>query len=311
MLDHQKMQKKVVQIAIAVSLFMHVFVMVVKWQPEIENSLRRINEKVTKIRLVEPKKEEIVDEKQKALQKKMNLPRQIVTSEKSELDLAPVPTRFLSEKTQVADRQTTAKKIGAFKEAGKGQKVGSETLQKKVAKATKKAKKAKVSLSALGQVKVPDSVAPKMEERELASLGLENGREGVAGFARNNDYVQDIPLGDMTKLNTTEYKYYGFYHRIKQRLEQHWGRTLQEKAQTIAKRGGRVPASSDKVTALSITIDQMGKIVDIELKSSSGVTEFDEAAIDSFNKAGPFPNPPKGMIVNGRAKIEWGFVVKS
>ncbi len=304
------MQKKVVQTALAVSALLHVFVMVIKWQPEIENSVRKLNEKITKIRLVEPKKE--LEEKVSAATKKTEaLPRQIVTTEKSNLDLAPVPTRFLSEKTQVADRQTTAKKIGIFKEAGKGQKVGSETIQKKVAKAKKVAKKAKVSLSALGQVKVPDSVAPKAEERELASLGLQNGKEGIAGYARNNDYVQDIPLGDMTKLNTTEYKYYGFYHRIKQRLEQHWGRTLQEKAATIAKRGGRVPASTDKITALSITIDQMGTIVDIELKSSSGVTEFDDAAIDSFNKAGPFPNPPKGMIVNGRAKIEWGFVVKS
>ena len=301
-------QRKSIQIALIISFALHLGVVVVKWQPEILATAKEVREKITRIKLVDPVKE---DQRTVAKTKPVVTKRQIITTEKSELDLKPVPTRFLSENDQVVDRQTTTKRIGAFKEAGKGQKVGSETVQEKVAKAQTVAKKAKVSLSALGQVKIPKSVALKKEETNLASLGLQNGREGVAGFARNNDYIEDIPLGDMTKLNTVEYKYYGFYHRIKQRLEQHWGRTLQEKAQNIVKRGGRVPASMDKVTALSITLNSLGQIIDIELRSSSGVTEFDEAAIDSFNKAGPFPNPPKGMIKNGMAKIEWGFVVKS
>jgi len=42
------------------------------------------------------------------------------------------------------------------------------------------------------------------------------------------------------------------------------------------------------------------------------VKELDDAAIESFNKAGPFPNPPKDLISNsGTAIIKWGFVVKS
>src|SRR5690606_30007430 len=155
------------------------------------------------------------------------------------------------------------------------------------AKAETKANREKVSLAALGQVKVPKNIAPKKAERELSSLGLKNGKAGLAGLAKNNDYVEDIPLGDMTKLNTIEFKYYGFYHRIKQRLEQHWGRTLQQKAENMVKRGRRAPASQDRITALSITLDTMGRIVDIEVRSSSGISEFDEAAIDSFNKAGP------------------------
>jgi protein TonB len=45
--------------------------------------------------------------------------------------------------------------------------------------------------------------------------------------------------------------------------------------------------------------------------SSSGQQELDSAAVESFNKSGPFPNPPKGMLKNGVAVLEWGFVVKS
>lgn len=305
--DHK--QKKAIQYALGISFLVHAVVLVARFQPTIFDTAK-VQEKVTKVHLVEPEQMQAAQE-EKRIQAKMETKRQIVTSEKSELELKPVPTRFLSEHNQAVDRQTVAKQVGSFKEAGLGQKTGSETVAQKTAKAQTSAKEAKVSLAALGQVKVHKSIAPKKAEKELSSLGLANGRAGQAGLARNNDYVEDIPLGDMTKLNTVEFKYYGFYHRIKQRLEQHWGRTLQEKAQTMVKRG-RAPASTeDRITALSITLDNFGRIVDIELRSSSGISEFDEAAIDSFNKAGPFPNPPQGMMVNGKAKIEWGFVVKS
>ncbi len=303
------MQKRTIQCALGVSFLLHALVMVARFQQNTV-SPSSAREKVTKVQLVEPEEiQQAVEAKR--IQAKIETKRQIVTSEKSDVKLAPVPTRFLSEHNQAVDRQTVSKQIGSFKEAGKGQKQGSETIQQKTAKAQTSAKETKVSLAALGQVKVHKSIAPKKAEREISSLGLENGRAGLAGLARNNDFVEDVPLGDMTKLNTVEFKYYGFYHRIKQRLEQHWGRTLQEKAENMVKRGRRAPASQDRITALSITLDNQGKILDIELRSSSGVSEFDEAAIDSFNKAGPFPNPPQGMMVNGKAKIEWGFVVKS
>ena len=62
--------------------------------------------------------------------------------------------------------------------------------------------------------------------------------------------------------------------------------------------------------AAKIKIDNKGNIIDIFIKGSSGIEELDEAAIESFNKAGPFPNPPRGMVRSGQAIIEWGFVVK-
>jgi protein TonB len=58
-------------------------------------------------------------------------------------------------------------------------------------------------------------------------------------------------------------------------------------------------------------INHKGEIVHVKVIGTSGVRELDEAAVESFNKAGPFPNPPQGMLKNGVATIEWGFVVKS
>jgi protein TonB len=244
--------------------------------------------------------------------------KQIVATEKGREE-EPVDSRFMGEKNQSFDRQTTATDIGSFKNAGKGIRQGADAIapgapkpKKKESMASAKPGKKKRKIS-LGDLSIGDSEPDfDTEGAEMAqALGLENGIASEMGLGRNNDYVDDIPLGDVTNLNTIEYKYYGFYHRIKQRLEQHWGSSLKEKAAKLYRTGRRIPANENKVTSLLITLDTKGNIVDIAVKTTSGVRELDDAAIESFNRAGPFPNPPQGMMVDGRAKIEWGFVVKS
>ena len=40
--------------------------------------------------------------------------------------------------------------------------------------------------------------------------------------------------------------------------------------------------------------------------------ELDDAAVEAFRQAAPFPNPPKGLIeTDGTIKIRWNFVVES
>ncbi len=257
------------------------------------------------------------------VQKKSGKIKQIVTTEntgkKKEND-----SRFLSEKTQTYDRQTVSKRIGVFKETGKGIKKGVKKLTqaKKNTKVTKKVAKSQKKKGVIKRTKkisfndlALGSETPKREKkaemkRKLAALGLKSGREGLLGLSQNNDFIEDVPLGDVTNLNTVEYKYYGFYHRIKQKLEQYWGNSLRKKAESLYKQGRRIPASENRITSLTITMDNGGNIVDIKINSTSGVRELDDAAIESFKKAGPFPNPPKGMMKDGHAQIEWGFVVK-
>lgn len=244
---------------------------------------------------------------------------QIVNTEKTGKEIEPVDSRFLGEKNQSFARQTIAKKVASFKEAGKGQRNGDQS--KSVVTDIPKSDSGKSK----GQNNRPDKLsladfAPtandhilsetKSKKKEASALGLENGALGKTGLAQSSDYVEDLPLGDVANLNTVEFKYFGFYDRIRRKLEQYWGNSLREKADILYKSGRRLPASMTKITSLLITIDNQGNIIHVLVKSTSGVQELDDAAIDSFNKAGPFPNPPRGMLIDGVAKIEWGFVVK-
>ena len=222
--------------------------------------------------------------------------KQIVQSEDS--DNKEIKDKaYLSDKTRSFDRQTRARVTDVFKEGAAG--------------GAKKKQGAKdLKLSDLGTRPGEDpfkSAAKEYTDKKNGSSQDTPERK----VSSTNDYLEELPPGDLTNLNTVEYKYYGFYHRIRQKLEQFWGRSLYEKAEQLAKDGRRVPASEDLITALQITLDEKGNIIGIHILGSSGIKELDDAAVESFNEAGPFPNPPKDLIVDGKVTIEWGFVVKS
>lgn len=222
--------------------------------------------------------------------------KQIVQSEDSQKREVKEDA-FLSDKTRSFDRQTKARVTDIFKEgrAGGG---------------SKKEGKKDLKLSDLGAQVGEDPFKKAAKNYTQKKNG--NGKKGPSPqVSSTNDHIEDIPPGDMTNLNSVEYKYYGFYHRIRQRLEQFWGRSIQEKAEQLAKDGRRVPSSEELVTALQITLNEKGRVIGIKVMGSSGIRELDDAAIESFNEAGPFPNPPKGLVVNGKVTLEWGFVVKT
>lgn len=90
--------------------------------------------------------------------------------------------------------------------------------------------------------------------------GMKNADPLSQGLSATNDYVEEVALGDFTHLNTVEYKFYGFYHRIRQKLEQFWGRSILEKAANIFRAGRRLPASENLITSLQVTLNESGEI---------------------------------------------------
>lgn len=271
------------------------------------------------------------------------LSKQIVSNEDRGFKEKPNDSRFLGEKDMTYDRQMVAAKNGSFKAMGLGEKTGSEksTAQgegaPKLAEAkTTSAKKAfskskplnladlalglkSHSLSEVQETMKEHKKEQLLAEKELKSannknigaLGSKNGDASKVGLAQNNDFIEEIPLGEMTQLNTQEFKYFGFYNRIKLQLEQFWGKSINDKARALYRSGRRMPASDNMITSVTVVLDEKGEIVSITINGSSGVRELDHAAVESFKKAGPFPNPPKGLVVEGRAVIQWGFVVRS
>lgn len=285
-------QKNIVAVAIGLSLFFH-----------FASLLPKFDFKTSKYLLTESDKPRII--KLKLLKRSLSKRRQIVETENKGRKKIDDKSKFLSKDNQFFDRQSIAKNNGTFKEAGIGVKDGSKINSQ----AAPQPKKVSLKDLALGKTMTLPKRMPKKRKIAMAQKGLKNGSKNKKGLSQTMDFVEDVPLGDFTYLNSVRYKYYGFFHRIKKKIEQFWGSSIQEVATQMFKKGRRLPASTSFITSLQITMDAKGKIIKIDVDSGSGVSELDSVAVNSFNKAGPFPNPPKGMIKNGQAKINWTFKV--
>jgi TonB family protein len=293
-------QKKLFYYFLLAILLVHGAFMIVKLRDRIEMPKFTATQEAIKIKLIADAMKELSATK-----------RQIVQSEDPAELKRPITESFHSDKDRSFDRQTVSKTVDIFNKAALG---NANVNNKAVAKAESQSKKPslkdlKLSDVGIGAIAMP--VAPARNPASNTVQGRENGDLNSQGLSATNDYVQEVPLGDFTQLNTVEFKFYGFYHRIRQKLEQYWGRSIQEKAEALFKSGRRLPASENLITNLQVTLDSEGEIVGVKILGASGVRELDDAAIESFNQAGPFPNPPKELLVNGKVTIDWGFVVKS
>lgn len=244
--------------------------------------------------------------------KRKKLKTQVVHHTPAEMK-KKVETRFLSKENNYHARQSVSKNSGLYRNAGQGVRDGTMI---EVPGPTKKKSETKKKRSArdFALLQKKDLFVEKTandEQEKLSKKGLENGRSKKAGLSQTNDFIEDVRVGDFNRVNTQEYEFYGFYFRIRQRLEQFWGRTIQEKARAMVRSGRTLASGKNHVTSLKVFLDSRGRIRKIKVESASGVKELDDAAVESFNQAGPFPNPPKGMLRKGLARLEWGFVVKS
>ncbi len=243
----------------------------------------------------------------KSLSFDQQIKKQIVQSQDTENQTEPKKKSFLSDKNRTFDRETVARNIDKFNDSSSRGELGEDQIVKK----SKKTNQKNLKLSDLSLHPSQEREMNQIVDKEFLKKGSRDGTDLKKGVSSNNDYVEEVQLGDFTQLNTVEYKHYGFFHRIRQKLEQFWGRSIREKADNLYRSGRRLPASDNLITSLQVTLNEKGEIVQVKIMSTSGVRDLDDAAIESFNQAGPFPNPPKDLLVNGKATIEWGFVVKS
>ena len=219
---------------------------------------------------------------------------QIVESESAKNRDIPENAKYLSKNNQRVEKETRASKVDYFKSG-----------------ANKAGKR--LSLKNLAPFKVmtrPLSLGDYSLQKRARARQEMSERGGVE--AASNDYLKDMTKGKRTLLNTKEFIYYGYYHRIRQRLERAWNTELRAVLISYIRSGRKLSTDRNYVTRLVVVLDRHGRIKKVQILEDSGATELDDAAVDAFNRAGPFPNPPRGLIEkDGLIKIRWDFILQS
>ena len=100
----------------------------------------------------------------------------------------------------------------------------------------------------------------------------------------STDKLVDAEQSLMTQLNTREYKYYGYYTRIRQQLNQWWQPKVQEKVSKLMSKGRTIASDANKNTSVIIVLNNLGSLVGVQVVGASGVRELDDAAVEAFRQ---------------------------
>jgi TonB family protein len=122
------------------------------------------------------------------------------------------------------------------------------------------------------------------------------------------DYLEGVEEGEGTYLNTREWKYATYFNRIKQAVATQWDPVtpLRQRDPTLQRF-----AYKDRITVLSVKLDGSGALRGLNVAKSSGVEFLDRSALEAFQKAQPFVNPPRGLVDgHGEIAFTFGFVVE-
>ncbi len=251
------------------------------------------------------------DEIKALLKKTEKEPSQIVETDSATANLQKNDeAKLFSEKNNTTERQTIAKLGQTFKNS-KVQ--GSKAIPPQQTEKLKQVAAKPKSPDIFNQTFDPNAAFAKNKmKQELQNLSTGQGTANMGETSTTNDRVEDVSSDLITLLNTKEYKYYGFYHRIKIQLNQWWQPKVREKVAKMVRQGRTIASDSSKETRLMIVLNEKGTIIKIQVLNASGVRDLDDAAVEAFKAAAPFPNPPKGIMDrDGTVKIPWNFVIES
>ncbi len=125
----------------------------------------------------------------------------------------------------------------------------------------------------------------------------------VSGAPQND--LLDEKRGDSVQLNTKEFLYASYLNRIRRQVNFYWEQNLDNLPRSV------VLVKPRYKTEINAVLDADGALEYIEVVEISGAGELDEAVVSAFRLAGPFPNPPEGLIQrDGRVYLpDMGFTV--
>lgn len=207
-----------------------------------------------------------------------------------------------------ADFETRAARVGKFKNVLKEGLPDARAPSKPQRAAAPEPKPVESPIAKLFKITPRDMPTPAPGEstgrlRAPASVGPTG-----EGHSASEDYIRDVAIGANTLLNTREYRFYGFYERIREKLSPRWRENLEGVFDRLF-RERRHLSNAEQTTQVQIRLGADGTLVAVRVIGSSGLEELDKAATDAFVKASPFPNPPTEMMSAGLVQLQWDFVV--
>ena len=246
--------------------------------------------------------------------KPLNLHQQIVQQSdqaiNSEVDQN---AKYLSAHNQRVIHETRARNFGAFRNTdGTGANDYKSRSQPRVAtRSTGATRKSNLRMNAHGTLPTLADLSPRFDPTQVMNFESSEVGNGVAP-SQTDDYLKNTKPSLETLLNTKQFVYYTYYQRIRSRIRQYWEPCVRKQVLKIFAEGRSIASAEDHITRVIVVLDRHGNLVKVEVVGQSGIRELDDAAVEAFREAAPFPHPPKGIVGrDGYIRINWDFILQA
>ena len=129
----------------------------------------------------------------------------------------------------------------------------------------------------------------KTNKEGIADPVMSAHKSSERAGAPQNDWLEEERSQELA-LNSKEYLYNGYIQRIRRLVNFYWQQNLDNLPHSVRL------SKSHYVTEVNAILDADGNLEIIEVVDESGSSELDDAVVRAFRLAGPFRNPPEGLI---------------
>jgi TonB family protein len=141
----------------------------------------------------------------------------------------------------------------------------------------------------------PGDGAERLQGPKRPDLSV--GQDALARLAGgpNMDGFGEAEEGDVTALNTREFKYATFFNQVRREIGADWYPRVRA---SVRERDPEFKHFfyKERTVVVGVTLDRAGHVTDLSVLQSSNVDFFDRVAMTSVRQAQPFPNPPPGLF---------------
>lgn len=232
---------------------------------------------------------------------------QIVELQEPRKEEIPKDSRYLSQFNTKVDKETKARPQprATPKKASRPAKRRAEKPQEKKTKPAKPKERA-AERSVLFKKPGP---RPLTATHSVEALAENSAQLAATDVFVSDDALLDVhTLGDRTNLNSRRFRYWDFFHRVRNQVKNQWrpNEVYQRRDPTW-----NVYQRQNRLTVVRVVLDDEGYVISIRQARKSGLPFLDEEAIRAFSAAGPFANPPRGLAdETGRIAFNFGFYLE-
>ncbi len=107
------------------------------------------------------------------------------------------------------------------------------------------------------------------------------------------DRFEDVEEGRETALNAVSWRHAPFFQRLARQVERYWKPGEEFRLHDPS---GHVYGFRDRETVVKVVLNRNGSVRHLYVVQESGAGFLDDEAVEAIDRAGPFPNPPRGLV---------------